>query len=71
MSTVFFSSHGISYFCVKRIIMIEYGGMNSGTRAFTFAMMGNELVSVIYDSRWNNDGRSYAIDRFSTVNSWL
>ena len=26
--------------------------MNSGTRAFTFAMMGNELVSVIYDSRW-------------------
>ena len=52
MSTVFFSSHGISYFCVKRIIMIEYGGMNSGTRAFTFAMMGNELVSVIYDSRW-------------------
>lgn len=26
--------------------------MNSGTRMFTFAMMGNELVTVIYDSRW-------------------
>ena len=26
--------------------------MNSGTRMFTFAMMGNELVAVIYDSRW-------------------
>lgn len=26
--------------------------MNSGTRMFTFAMMGNELVAVIYDARW-------------------
>lgn len=26
--------------------------MNSGTIVFTFAMMDNELVSVIYDSRW-------------------
>lgn len=26
--------------------------MNSGTRLFTFAMMGNELVAIIYDARW-------------------
>ena len=26
--------------------------MNSGTRILTFAMMGNELVAIIYDARW-------------------
>lgn len=40
-------------FLYKLIDMFEQDVyMNSGTRMFTFAMMGNELVAVIYDARW-------------------
>lgn len=33
-------------------LLDEHGSMSSGTRAISIVLMGNELSTIIYDSRW-------------------
>lgn len=32
--------------------MLQNAGMNTGTKAASFVLFGNEIVSIVYDARW-------------------